>query len=210
MITLNVERFWISPYVFSVYVTLREKALPFEIRELATESHDTVAPEYLKRTVTGRVPSLENGDVAVAESSAIVEYLEEAFPTPRVLPADVAERARCRQIMSWLRSDDTAPLREDRPTTAMFFEPAKTALTPAGKRSADKLVEVCERLLANNKGSLFGAWCIADSELAFMLHRLIMNGHHVPPATLAFAKTQWARPSVREFVERKRPEWIPH
>jgi glutathione S-transferase len=122
----------------------------------------------------------------------------------------MAARARCRQIMSWLRSDDTAPLREERPTTTMFFQPAQSALTPAGKHSAEKLVEVSERLLSHGKTNLFGHWCIADSELAFMLHRLILNGHHVPSAVLAFAEAQWARPSVREYVARKRPEWIPH
>jgi glutathione S-transferase len=203
-IVLNVESFWISPYVFAVFVALREKGLAFTTRELATEKNETVTPEYLKRTMTGRVPSLAHGDLVLAESSAIIEYLEDAFPNPRVLPADVAQRARCRQLMSWLRSDDTAPLREDRPTTTMFFERASAPLSAAGKRSADKLLEVASRVIPPGRTNLFGAWCIADSELAFMLHRLLLNGHDVPQPIRAFAEAQWARPSVKEFVERKR------
>jgi glutathione S-transferase len=58
----------------------------------------------------------------LAESSAMVEYLDEVFPSPPVLPPSAKERARCRQIMSWLRSDETAPIREERATSTMFFE----------------------------------------------------------------------------------------
>ena len=59
----------------------------------------------------------------LAESSAIAEYLEEVLPAPahaRLLPADVKNRARARQVMAWLRSDLGA-LRDERATVTMFF-----------------------------------------------------------------------------------------
>jgi len=204
-IRLFIERRWISPYVFSCFVTLTEKALGFDVRVLDAEHGDTRTGEYLSRTITGRVPSLEHGDFALAESSAIVEYLEQAFPEAPVLPLGLRERARCRQLMSWLRSDDTAALREARPTTTMFYARAEQPLTGAARVAADKLVAVSERLLAHGGPHLFGQWCIADSELAFMLQRLLSNGDAVPERVRVYAEAQWQRPSVRKFVERERP-----
>src|SRR4051794_7030484 len=108
-IVLNIESKWISPYVFACFVALREKGLSFEV----VPFEETKADRYVSQTITGRVPSLVHDDFALAESSAIIEYLEDAFPEPRVLPRAVRDRARCRQVMSWLRSDDTAPIRDE-------------------------------------------------------------------------------------------------
>lgn len=68
---------------------------------------------------------------------------------------------------------------------------------------------MAEQLIPANAGPLFGAWCLADSELAFMLHRLILNGDDVPARVRAYAERQWARPSVREFAEHARPATVP-
>lgn len=205
MLVLNVEPSWVSPYVFSCFVTLREKSLAFDTRALDSSRDETRTDEHLGRTITGRVPSLQHDDFAMAESSAIVEYLDETFPDPPVLPRETRARARCRQLMSWLRSDDTAALREERPTLTMFFAPAEEPLGPSAAAAARKLCEVAERVGAAPGKHLFGAWSIADAELAFMLHRLICSGDAVPEAVRAWAKEQWARPSVRAFVERERP-----
>src|SRR5215472_17009489 len=143
---LYTERFWISPYVFSCFVALREKKVPFDVRVVALDRQEQQAPEYVKKTLTGRVPALEVApDFVLCESSAIVEFLDDAFPPPehpRALPADVRQRARARHVMSWLRSDDTAALRADRPTTSMFYERAKSPLTEAGQQAAKKLLDV--------------------------------------------------------------------
>lgn len=204
-LTLYVEPKYISPYVFACFVTLNEKALPFAMRPLDTASGDTKRDEYLSRTITGRVPSLVHGDFALAESSAIVEYLDEAFPAVPIFPKELRARARARQIMSWLRSDDTAIIREERPTTSMFYAPATAALSAKARIAADKLVRVAERLLEGGASHLFGAWSLADAELAFMLHRLILNGDSVPAALKTWAETEWRRPSVAKFVALERP-----
>jgi glutathione S-transferase len=205
-IVLNVERLWVSPYVFSCFVTLTEKGIGFRAVELDSKQGDTRAPDYLSRTLTGRVPSLEHGEFALSESSAIVEYLEHSFPEPPVLPREPRERARCRQLMSWLRSDDVAALREARPTSTMFYEHVTAPLEGAGKAAADKLVAVAERFVsAGSHHNLFGSWSIADSELAFMLQRLIINEQPLPGRLRDYAVAQWQRPSVQQFVQRRRP-----
>ncbi len=207
MIVLSVEPRWISPYVFACFVTLKEKELPFEVRVLDTANGETRASDYLAQTVTGRVPSLMHDEFGVAESSAIVEYLEEVYPDKPVLPQATRDRARCRQLMSWIRSDETAALRNERSTTTMFYptERAKAPLSPEAKASADKLCAIAARLIRPGEPNLFGAWSIIDSELAFILHRLILNDDPVPERVRAWAEEQWHRPSVREFIERERP-----
>jgi glutathione S-transferase len=204
-LVLNVERLWVSPYVFTCFVVLTEKGIGFRAAELDSSQGETRSAAYLGRTLTGRVPSLEHGDFALAESSAIVEYLEQVFPDPPVLPREARERARCRQLMSWLRSSDTDALREARPSSSMFYEHLTAPLDGAAKASADKLVAVAERFLPGKGEHLFGTWCIADSELAFMLHRLLLNQQPVPVRVREYAVAQWQRPSVQQFVQKKRP-----
>ena len=206
-IVLYVDDAWISPWVFAVFVALREKALPFEMREVALEKDEQLRPEYAALSVTARVPALDHGGLVISESSAIVEYLEEEFAPPEfasIFPADRRERAHARQLMSWLRSDDTLPLRASRPTTTMFQSKATTPLDPNAARAVAKLVAVSERLLPVGALQLFSTWSLADAELAFTLHRLILSDDELPPNLKAYAEAQWARPSVRAFIDRKR------
>jgi glutathione S-transferase len=111
--------------------------------------------------------------------------------------------------MAWLRSDLLA-LREERPTTTMFYERASAPLSAAGAAAAAKLSRVAEALLPRGATSLFGAWSAADTDLAFMLHRLILNRHPVPDGVQRFAEAQWQRPSVRKWVEHERPAYRPY
>jgi glutathione S-transferase len=181
------------------------------VREVALQKKAQLEAGYAERSVTGRVPSLEHDRFVVAESSAIVEYLEDAFPgTPAVMPKDAKDRARARQIMAWIRSDDTFPIREERPTSTMFYELTKTPFTAAGTKAVAKLVAVTERLLAHDATRPFGVWSVADADLAFMLQRLLINGDEVPANVKAYAETEWQRPSVRAFVEQKRMVYVPY
>lgn len=211
-IVLHTDAYWISPYVFSCFVALHEKALPFETSTVSLNDKEQERPAYRDRSLTARVPALEHGDFWLAESSAILEYLDDAFPAPghqRVLPEGIRERARARQILAWIRSDLGA-LRDERPTTTMFYERATAPLSPAGEAAAQKLIRVADLAIPEGATSLFGEWSIADSDLAFMLHRLLLNGHEVPSKLRAFAEAQWTRPSVRGFIERTRQPYVPY
>lgn len=209
-LTLFADTFWISPYVFSCFVTLREKGLDFSVDPVALQAKEQEAPTFRDGTFTGRVPALRHGDFWLAESQAIIEYLEDAFPdAPRVLPRGAQERARARQILAWLRSD-LLPIREERSTATMFYERASAPLSAAGEAAAAKLLRVADLLVPQGSGSLFGAWSQADSDLAFMLHRLLLNGHEVPAKIRAYAEREWQRPSVQEFIKRERAPYEPY
>ena len=105
---------WTSPYVLSAFVALRAKGLAFEVKTIPLDAGGQLEEGFTSMSLTSRVPALVDGAFALSESSAIVEYLEDAYPPPghdRVLPTDVRYRARARQIMAWLRSD-LGPIRE--------------------------------------------------------------------------------------------------
>ncbi|HVI97225.1 MAG TPA: glutathione transferase, partial [Anaeromyxobacter sp.] len=103
-----------SPYVFSAFVTLREKGVPFRLEVLSLERREHDRPDYQAGSITGRVPALRHGDFWLAEWSAIDEYVDEAFGPPRyprLYPDDLRDRARVRMIQAFVRSD-LAALRE--------------------------------------------------------------------------------------------------
>lgn len=90
MILLYGNGTWTSPYVLSVFVALRAKDLPFETHDVALHLSAHPDPAFAAQSLTSRVPVLVDGDFSLSESSAIDEYLEDAYPPPvhaRMLPA---------------------------------------------------------------------------------------------------------------------------
>lgn len=202
MITLYADAEWESPFVMTVYVSLREKQLEFAERVLNLGAGEQKAPEYVRRSLTGRVPAIEDGGFVLSESLAIVEYLEERYPPPAraaLLPPTIEERARARQVMGWVRSD-LAALRRERPTSSIFYAPVNEPLSAAARADADKLIRVATQLLADGRPTLFERWSIGDADLALALMRLEANRDPLPAALSDFVRAQWERPSVKAFV----------
>lgn len=198
---LYVDAQFISPYAMSAFVTLTEKALPFELRTIDLAARQNHGADYASVSLTRRVPTLSDGGFRLAESTAIAEYLEERFPAPAhraVYPADVRQRGKAREVQAWLRSD-LMPIRQERPTEVVFYGEGFAPLSEAAKAAAGKLVSAAQSLLAG-KQNLFGEWCIADTDLAVMLNRLALHGDPLPPALLQYAQHQWQRPSVQQWV----------
>src|SRR5262245_44952102 len=85
-----------SPYSWRVQLALEEKGLAHEPVLLSFDKGDHKSPEHLARSPHGKVPALADDGVSLYESSAIVEYLEERYPTPALLPSAPAARAAVR------------------------------------------------------------------------------------------------------------------
>jgi glutathione S-transferase len=206
---------WTSPYVLSCFVALTEKGLPFEVQTVKLHEAEQHSAAYVQTSFTARVPALVDGEFSLSESSAIVEYLEDKWPAPEhapLLPLDLPRRARARQIMAWLRSD-LVPIREERSAEYVFYPtetlPPYAPLSPVAQRAVAKLVSFAERVVPTDGGGLFGAWCIADTDLAMMLQRLVKTNVSVPARLRAFAEREWRRPSVQAFVNARRPPHCP-
>lgn len=81
------------PYCARVRIVLAEKGLEYET--VAIDLDDRPAWLYEKNPL-GRVPVLEEDTLCLPESAVIMEYLDERYPEPALLPADPAERALAR------------------------------------------------------------------------------------------------------------------
>ena len=201
---LYVDSDFLSPYAMSVYVALRTKQIEFEIKTINLHIHQNLMQEYVQASLTSRVPTLIDGEFYLSESSAITEYLEELKPFPNLYPKNIQDRSRARQVQAWLRSDLLA-LRQEFTTETIFHKKTNKELTVQAKKDSEKLISFASLLLDHKRMSLFDSWCIADTDLALMLNRLIFNGYKVPKILIQYAKHQWQNPAIQEWVQIKRP-----
>ncbi|HET9621914.1 MAG TPA: glutathione transferase [Kofleriaceae bacterium] len=208
-LTLYTESTWTSPWVFHAMIALEEKQLPYKIEVVPMPIPAPTKTSLQGKAVLGTVPILVHGDAWISESLAISEYLEEVFPAPghaALLPGPAVERARARQIMSFLRTSLHA-LREARPTTSVFGRPITKPMSDKARAEAAELERAAlawvlgaDGEVRKDGGALFGAWSVADADLALALMRLIANQDPLDRRLTAYALAQFDRKSVRRFV----------
>ncbi len=88
----------LSPYAQKVRIALREKGLKFELALPGGLGAGGAAGEFAEANPRAEVPTLIDGEVRIFDSTIILEYLEDAYPAPALLPAAAADRARVRMI----------------------------------------------------------------------------------------------------------------
>jgi glutathione S-transferase len=86
----------LCPYCARVRIVLAEKGLEYET--VVIDLADRPAWLYEKNPL-GKVPVLEDDALCLPESAVIMEYLEERYPEPALLPADPADRALVRLVI---------------------------------------------------------------------------------------------------------------
>ena len=92
----------LSGHVHRVRLFLTMLGLPFENVEIDMRKRDNRAPEFLARNPFGQVPVIEDGDLTLADSNAILVYLNERYaPDPaRWMPRDAVGAARVQRWFS--------------------------------------------------------------------------------------------------------------
>ena len=97
---MQLYSYFRSSAAFRVRIALELKGLPFDIVpvHLLREGGQQHTPEYLARNPDGLVPLLIDGDHVLNQSLAIIEYLDEAYPQPPLLPGDAGQRAHIRAL----------------------------------------------------------------------------------------------------------------
>ncbi len=88
----------LSPYAQKVKIALREKGVDFRRAEPPRMGGGGAAGDFAAANPRAEVPVLIDGETAVFDSTVILEYIEDRWPTPALLPAGAAERARARTI----------------------------------------------------------------------------------------------------------------
>jgi maleylpyruvate isomerase len=87
-----------SSAAFRTRIALALKGLSYDNAFVHLRKAEQRSPEFLARNPQGLIPYLEDGDLGLAQSLAICEYLDEAYPEKPLLPADIAGRARVRNL----------------------------------------------------------------------------------------------------------------
>ena len=168
---LYTDSEFFSPYAMSAFVVLTEKGIPFTVKPVDLAKEENKEAAYAALSLTRRVPTLAIGEFQLSESSAIAEYLEDIHPAHAVYPREV-----------------------------VFNNGKFPPLSEAAQQAARKLIAAVEKLLSHGQDNLFREWCIADTDLALMLNRLVMHGDPVPERVRHYAHKQWQRPSVQAWL----------
>jgi glutathione S-transferase len=129
-----------SPYAWRVQLALEHKALPYERKVLSFADKDTHKPEFLALNPRHHVPTITDGDFALYESNAIVEYLDDAYPAQGrpLFPGDAKQRALVRRLVLEVDNYFSKPV-EEMIEQALYKKPegrdaAKVAAAKQGVR----------------------------------------------------------------------------
>ena len=157
-----------STYVRTVRMGLAEKGVKYTLQPAAPHSAEILALHPF-----GRVPALRDGPVEIFETSAILRYVEEAFPGPSLLPGNIRDRARCEQWVSAINAYVDGPFVRRYVLQYVFPKgaegrPDRAVIDAAVKEMPDKLV-ILERAYGGRDFLVGKALSMADLFLAPIL-----------------------------------------
>lgn len=172
---------FLSPYVRKVLVALQIKGIAYEIDPIVPFFGDD---EFSRLSPLRRIPVLIDESVTLCDSTIICEYLEELHPTPALLPAGPAERARAR----WL--EEYADTRLGEVLIWRFYyqlvvrrfvwgeEPDTALVAKARDQDIPGVLDYLETQLPA-EGLLFGDLSIADISIASFFRNAEYAGYRV-------------------------------
>ena len=108
--SLVLYAYWRTSATYRVRVALAMKGVAAQERLVDIDAGEHLRPEFLAINPQGALPALVvEGHVPLTQSLAILEFLDEQYPQPALLPADAHGRARVRSLAATMASD-THPL----------------------------------------------------------------------------------------------------
>ena len=158
---MKLYNYFRSSASFRVRIALALKGLPYEYVPVHIARGDHKLPDYAAVSADGLVPVLEDGAVRLSQSMAIIEYLDEAYPGPALLPKDSLARARVRALAQSIACE-IHPLNNLRVLKYLVKE-LKVGDEPKNtwyRHWVREGLQAFERQLAQNPASLF---CWGDS-----------------------------------------------
>jgi maleylacetoacetate isomerase len=92
-VTIRLHDYWRSSASYRVRIALAMKQVDYERHDVNLLKREQVAPDNLAVNPQGLVPTIEIDGHVLAQSLAIIDYLDARFPDPRLIPADAFARA---------------------------------------------------------------------------------------------------------------------
>lgn len=183
----------LDPLCHRVRIVLAEKGVNSEFIEVDKAD---IPEELFEFNPYGSVPTLVDRDLVLYESTIIMEYLEERFPHPPLMPVYPVARARNRLMMSRVDRD--------------WYTLADTILTASKDKAERARKELTESLLsvapvfANSPFFLSDEFTLVDCSLAALLWRLPLLKVHLPDKIakpiMNYAQKMFDRPSFQKSL----------
>lgn len=199
-----------SPFVRKVIAFAGEKGVELEVRPVAIGDAD---PDFRKASPFGKMPAFADGDYYLADSSAIVHYLEAGHPEPPLIPADPKLRGRCiwyEEFADTILAGCGAKMFFNRVVAPVFLkrEGDLAIADTAEREELPKIVDYLESVVPGESGFLLGEeLTLADiavaSPFANFRHLKLELDPCRWPRTLAFTSRILDRQSFAPWVARE-------
>ena len=178
-----------DPYSHQVRIVLAEKGVNVDIQPVDPEE---IPEALLEANPYGNAPTLIDRELSLFESRIIMEYLDERFPHPPLLPVYPVSRAESRKMMHRIERDWYSLL-----PTILHGKKDDAAL--ARKELRDSIIGL-EPVFADKPFFLSDEFTLVDCCLAPLFWRLPLYGIEVPPkqkAIHAYMERVFERPSFQ-------------
>jgi glutathione S-transferase len=197
---------------------LEELGLPYEVKRYQRDAKTMLAPPELRAVhPLGKSPVISDGDVTLAESGAIVEYLASRYGSGSLIPkASTPEHLRYVYWMHFAEGSAMPPLlmklifdRIETGPMPFFARPIARAIARRGKSTfvqpnIDRILDFMEGELAKFPWFAGGDFSAADIQMSFPLEAASARGglNESRPRLWAFLRAIHARPAYQRALER--------
>ncbi len=197
---------------------LEELGVAYEIRRYRRDPKTMLAPPELKRVhPLGKSPVITDGELTLAESGAIIEYLAENYADGRLLPPPGSrERLRCNYWLHYAEGSAMPPLLLKLVLDRVRTAPAPFFVKPVARRIADRVdrsftdpqlklhLDYLESELGGHEWFVGDAFSAADIQLSFPLEAFAARGglDNSYPHLCTFLQRIHARPAYQRALQR--------
>lgn len=202
--------FYPSNASLAPHLLLRELGVPFELQLVDRTQAAHKAPAYLALNPNGQIPVLEDGELVLYETAAILLHLADRFPQARLAPlVGTPERAQYYKWMVWLTNTPQAMLMHYFYPERMVNEGDAGAAAQVAAHAEARIGPMLQQMddvLAGHGGPwLLGADFSAADPLAFVLCRWTRGFAGQPargyPHIGPYLQRMLARPAVQQVFE---------
>ena len=219
-----------------VRIVLAEKGIEHQTINISFEKRQQHSPEFESLNPKGKVPVIVHDDRIITESTIIIEYLDDAFPGPQLMPKDPYWRARRRLWARWIDDEmhiphistisfsisfkDLLGYRPDMHAQGVRGAPPPFMFAGLESKEMRASLDAYRRFLAEMERTLTDdSWLagpdfsLADIDVVpyiWRLHNLQLSGlWKTMPKIQDWLDRVSARPSFREtIIDTALPEWV--
>ena len=153
---LTLYHYWRSSCSWRVRWALEIKKQSYQAVPVNLLKGEQNSPEYLKKNPLGFVPCLVVDQTSLGESLAILEWIEETYPNPPLLPSDSLSRAKVRQLCNIIVAG-TQPLQNL--SVQKYYCPDETKRMEDGRYWIKRGLSSFEKILESSSGT----YCVGDT-----------------------------------------------